>query len=344
MSYNQYGTGPSYPSPGAPPPENAPPYPMPGGAGPGYPAHGAPAPITAPPYPTPEGPLAMPYPQPPGNLPPAAYPPYQQPAPISYPPPDGVHYPPPTHGGYAPVPVVQQPGPMAPGIMPGVPPGLEYLTAVDQLVIKQKVEMLEAVIDFETNNKYSIKNSMGQKVYQASEKNDCCTRMLCGPIRCFDMKIKDLQGNEVMHLYRPLRCTSCCFPCCLQEMEVQAPPGTVIGYVKQEWSIFFPKFTVRDSQDNVIFRIEGPFCTVSICGDVEFQVISEQTGQNVGKISKQWTGLLREAFTDADNFGISFPLDLHVHVKASMLAAAFLIDFMYFEKSSDRRNHSIIND
>lgn len=45
----------------------------------------------------------------------------------------------------------------------------------------------------------------------------------------------------------------------------------------------------------------------------------------VGKISKQWSGLVREAFTDADNFGIQFPLDLDVKMKAVMLGACFLI-------------------
>lgn len=45
----------------------------------------------------------------------------------------------------------------------------------------------------------------------------------------------------------------------------------------------------------------------------------------IGKISKQWTGLLREAFTDADNFGIQFPMDLDVKMKAVMIGACFLI-------------------
>lgn len=45
----------------------------------------------------------------------------------------------------------------------------------------------------------------------------------------------------------------------------------------------------------------------------------------VGKISKQWTGLVRELFTDVDNFGIQFPLDLDVKMKAVMLGACFLI-------------------
>lgn len=48
-------------------------------------------------------------------------------------------------------------------------------------------------------------------------------------------------------------------------------------------------------------------------------------GDEVGKISKQWSGLAREMFTDADFFGISFPMDLDVRMKAVMLGACFLI-------------------
>jgi hypothetical protein len=46
---------------------------------------------------------------------------------------------------------------------------------------------------------------------------------------------------------------------------------------------------------------------------------------------------VKEAFTDADNFGVgvSFPLDLDVKVKATLLGAVFLIDFMFFEKSQN---------
>ena len=34
------------------------------------------------------------------------------------------------------------------------------------------------------------------------------------------------------------------------------------------------------------------------------QVVSADGTQDVGKISKQWGGLAKEYFTDADNFGI----------------------------------------
>ena len=65
---------------------------------------------------------------------------------------------------------------------------------------------------------------------------------------------------------------------------------------------------------------------------------SLDSNQQVGKISKQWTGLVKEAFTDADNFGVSSPLDLDVKIKATLLGAVFLIDFMFFEKSQNNEN------
>ncbi|KAL1399911.1 hypothetical protein pipiens_007860 [Culex pipiens pipiens] len=218
--------------------------------------------------------------------------------------------------------------------IPNCPPGLEYLTSIDQLLVHQKVELLEAFTGFETANKYTVKNTLGQKVYWAVEDTDCCTRNCCGPARPFDMKVLDFYQNEVLHFNRPLRCQSCCFPCCLQELEVSAPPGNVIGTVEQNWSIFTPQFSIKDTSGNTVLRIEGPFCTFSICGDVEFKVVTND-GNQVGKISKQWSGIAREMFTDADHFGINFPMDLDVRVKATLLGALFLIDYMFFEKKGN---------
>jgi len=66
------------------------------------------------------------------------------------------------------------------------------------------------------NNKYTIKNSAGQKVFYAVEDTDCCARNCCGSCRPFEMKILDNYKNEVIHLSRSLACQECCYPCCLQ--------------------------------------------------------------------------------------------------------------------------------
>ncbi|XP_026520552.1 phospholipid scramblase 1-like [Notechis scutatus] len=223
-----------------------------------------------------------------------------------------------------------------PPTIPNCPPGLEYLSQIDQILIHQQIELLEIITGFETANKYEIKNAMGQRVYFAAEENDCCTLNCCGPSRPFTMKVMDNMGREVINLTRPLRCSSCCCPCCLQEIEVHAPLGTPVGYVKQTWDPCLPKFVIQNEAREDVLKIVGPCVVCSCCSDIDFEVLSLD-GNNVGKISKQWTGFVREAFTDADNFGIQFPMDLDVKIKAVMLGACFLIDFMFFEHTGQNR-------
>ncbi|XP_044039253.1 phospholipid scramblase 2-like isoform X2 [Siniperca chuatsi] len=315
---------------------------------PGYPGSPNQAPY---PMPQPGGHSVAPYPYAPGG--------YGEP---SQAPPPGFNM------GYnpGPAPVMYQPGPVGPSPVPGpeyggppgaispapvgapaavpvgVPLGLEYLTQIDQILIHQKVELLEAFIGFETNNQYEIKNSLGQKIYKAKEKNDCCTRNCCGSLRSFDMKIKDNLDREVIRLIRPFRCVSCWCPCCLQEMEVQAPPGTTIGYVKQDWHPFLPRFSIQGANKETVMKLEGPCFACNCCGDVNFELKGKDSDKPIGRISKQWSGLLKEVFTDTDNFGIQFPLDMDVKMKAVLMGACFLIDFMFFEKVGEANQRSTV--
>lgn len=217
-------------------------------------------------------------------------------------------------------------------MMYNVPPGLECLANLRQIVVKQKIEVLEAIMGCETTNKYEIFDNAGNQIFYGQEETDCCNRNCCGRNRPFNMTIQDRRNADVIHLSRPLACDSCCFPCCLQSIDIQAPPGNIVGRVEQEWSILIPRFRVKDAAGNIVLRIEGPCCTMSCCGsDVDFQVLSADGAVEVGKISKKWSGLAKELFTDADNFGISFPMDLDIKMKAVMIGACMLIDFMFFE-------------
>lgn len=44
------------------------------------------------------------------------------------------------------------------------PPGLEYLTQIDQMMMNQKFNHLSTFTGYELNNKFVIKNSLGQNV------------------------------------------------------------------------------------------------------------------------------------------------------------------------------------
>ena len=109
------------------------------------------------------------------------------------------------------------------------------------------------VTGIEMENKYIIKNTMGQQVYFAAERrqrkyisfsrnllfffyleSDCYKRQCCGPARPFSMSIMDNTQREVLHMERPLRCQGFCCPCSLQLMEVKGPDNSVLGFIKEK--------------------------------------------------------------------------------------------------------------
>ncbi|XP_075245766.1 phospholipid scramblase 2-like [Convolutriloba macropyga] len=333
-------------------------------------------------YPPPSPNQQSPYP-PGGYYPPPQQPGGYQPPPQQQQPQEGFYSPPGQQGGYppqstqmqpAPMPQQQQQGPVvqwmpAPTPQGGnVPPGLEYLTYLDQLLVHQVVELLEAFTGWETDNKYVIKNSMGQQCYYAFEESGCCAKMCCHHKREFTMKVVDNTQREVIRCRRECRfcagdCCWCrCCSCQQDEIVVEAPPGTVVGRVHSICSGWKQTFSVKlgdasnadggGGSDEEVFRIIGPCCIskpcICMCSDVPFVIESAASGDEVGKLVKQYSGLLKEMLTDADNFSISFPADLDVRLKAVLLGAVFLVDFMYYEnrgddgnKNFEQRNHGM---
>ncbi|KAL2804486.1 phospholipid scramblase 2 isoform 2, partial [Daubentonia madagascariensis] len=175
-------------------------------------------------------------------------------------------------------PVYNQPGgpagvPWMPAAPPPLnyPPGLEYLHQIDLILIHQKIEVIEVLFNFESNNIYEIKNRFGQRIYFAAEDTNFCNRNCCGPSRPFTLHILDDAGREVITLERPLRCNCCCCPCCLQEIEIQAPPGVPVGYVTQIWHPYLPKFTIQNEKREDVLKITGPCCVFTCTADTDFE-------------------------------------------------------------------------
>ena len=84
--------------------------------------------------------------------------------------------------------------------------------------------------------------------------------------------------------------------------------------MEQQWSICQPRFLVKNAEGEAMMSIEGPSIVCDCCSDIDFNITSTENGSEVGKITKQWSGIGREVFTDSDNFGVSFPIDLDVKV------------------------------
>ena len=105
--------------------------------------------------------------------------------------------------------------------------------------------------------------------------------------------------------------------------------GQTIGVIERRFSVLRRIYSVLDSSGEEVFQLFGP-----ILHPWTFQIKND--GIEYGKITKKWSGLLKEGFTDADNFGVMFPAEWDVKLKALFLGAVFLIDFVHFENKGNK--------
>jgi len=229
--------------------------------------------------------------------------------------------------------------------LPDCPPGLEYLTQLDQLQIQQKVELFEVFTNIETKNRFVVLNKTGQQCYFAYEESELCMRLCCGKGRGFTMHIVDNLGQEVIRIVRPFKCCAgCCWcadkECCSFNVIVESPPGNVIGSIRQSRSFWIPCYEILDEANQVVFRVKGPCCILqgALCTcDFPFKVIpvAGVSSDSIGQVTKKYSGLGKECFTDATHFNVDFPVDLNVKMKACIFAMTFLIDIMFFENNNN---------
>jgi len=195
---------------------------------------------------------------------------------------------------------------------------MERLEAHNTLVVQQKKEWGEIVTGFETKNKYVVKSEDGRELYFAAEVGgSVLLRMFLKALRAFTMHIMDAGGGQVLRFERPFRFF-------FFKLDVYDASGKLLGSVQRRFSLLRRIYDVLDEAGQDIFQLFGP-----LLHPWTFYV--RKDGADVGKITKRWSGLLKEAFTDADNFSVSFPMEAPVTHKAVLLGAVFLIDFAHFE-------------
>ncbi len=201
---------------------------------------------------------------------------------------------------------------------------LENLANAESLKIQQLKEWGEILTGFETRNKYNIMDSWGNQIFEAEEKSGsfltALTRFALTHLRPFTISIFSQEGNELFVLKRPFRFF-------FHELDIRKANGMVLGKVVRRFAVLRRVYAVIDGNGGEVYQLFGPILR-------PWTFFIKKDGQELGKIVKKWSGLAKEAFTDADNFGINFPQGLDVNQKAIFLGALFLIDFVHFEKKN----------
>lgn len=200
-------------------------------------------------------------------------------------------------------------------------PDEKRLADANALIVRQNKEWGEIVTGFETKNRYQVMDPTNNPLLNVEEMDDSfietISRLFLKASRPFKMKLFSLQGTELYRLTRPFRFY-------FHELEVYKADGTYLGHIKRQFSILRRIYTVFDKNGNEAYRLFGPFFH-----PWTFQI--NRGMSEAGEITKKWSGLTTEFFTDADNFGIIFPDGTNIDHKAILLGAVFLIDFVHFE-------------
>jgi len=226
----------------------------------------------------------------------------------------------------------------------GCPPGLEYLTQLESVNVEQSVDILEIITGFDVQNRFKINNNLNQRVYFAQESSSTLMRLCCGPNRGFTYRVTDNNQLEVFRVVRPFECGKGCYCCpmesCRYFATVEDKNGVCLGHISNLQFCMSPTFGLYDANRELICEIRGPCCPIqNVCckDDIDFPVIELSSGSQNGTISKVWGGFLKEMYTKADNYRVTFPVDLDVKKKAVMISAALIMDMMIFERS--KNNH-----
>ncbi|WP_373046657.1 phospholipid scramblase-related protein [Vulgatibacter sp.] len=200
---------------------------------------------------------------------------------------------------------------------------LPALSGVTQLRVRQKRELAEVFTGWETRNRYEIEDETGAPILYAGETGGGVgaffLRQWFGGKRPFTIEVKDRGGATVLTVKRPWRWF-------FARAEIHDAQGRLLGAIQQKWAIFSRKYVIEGPTGAVGAELFGPFFKP---WTFELKV----HGRVVGKIAKRWSGMLKEAFTDADNFGLELAPSVDDRLRPLCLGATFLIDFVHFEKN-----------
>lgn len=205
---------------------------------------------------------------------------------------------------------------------------LAPLAAYEGFVVKQRVEPIE-YFGVEGANVYDILSLDGTRVLHAREREGgvwgTVGRQLGGhTVHAFDIDVCDNAGRTVLTISHPARWF-------LQRLEVRSGSGRLIGVFEECFSLV-KELVVKDGHGHPRFAMSTRFLSP---WNFTFTRAAPRTSRRVAHIQKQWDGLGRELFTDADTLRIAFEArDLDTDERALLLAAALFIDLVWFEWDS----------
>jgi hypothetical protein len=199
-----------------------------------------------------------------------------------------------------------------------------------ELRMRQLREWGEILIGWEARNRYEVCDAEGRPLVYVGEAGDGWGSALLRnfwPFRRVRLECMTLGGTLALAVERP-------WTFFFARAEVLAWDGRLMGTLQQRFSLLRRRLEVLSPGGVVMATVEGPLWR-------PWTFLVRQRGEEVAAIRKRWGGLLHEAFTDADTFGVELrPECTDARLRQLLLGVALLVDLTYFENRQSSQGAS----
>lgn len=189
----------------------------------------------------------------------------------------------------------------------------------DVLKVAQQVEPLQVFTGFETANRYRVSGANGESIVFAHEESSFLAKQLLRGHRPMTLNVIDDGGQTQMVAQRK-------FFWFFSHLEMLRSDGSPLARMQQRFSLLARKFDLESIHGSGAgrFTVHGPKFRPNT-----FWV--RRDGTDLAKITKEWSGMVKELATAADNFSVEFYGSPDESLRWIVLGAAFAIDLEFFE-------------
>ena len=187
------------------------------------------------------------------------------------------------------------------------------LLNMNVMVISQKPKFIEMT------NEYEITDENGTPVGAVRQEGQSKARKLLRLVTSVDqflthkLAVRDAGGAKILELVRPAKVFK-------STVEVLDANGTHVGKIVQENIVGKKRFRLDGPSDETLGSINAENWR-----SWDF-AINDAAGNEVGRITKKWTGILREGFTTADRYLLHISGNVSRPMRQLMVASAAGVD------------------
>ena len=180
------------------------------------------------------------------------------------------------------------------------------------LVVNQKTKLIELVTE------YKVMDQEGNEIGAVAQVGQSTLKKIARFVSSVDQfmthtyEIRDSNGEALLVLTRPRKLVKSSFI-------LATPDGREVGQVKQN-NVF----------GKIKFSLEANGETVGSLNAENWRAwnfnIQDAKGNEVARITKTWEGVLKTAFTTADNYMVEIKQQLDEPLRSLVVAAALCVD------------------